>query len=84
MGQTLIEKIVQNHALSLEIDQKVKSGDLISIQPAHVMTHDNTGAVMGKFKAIGASKIANPRQPIFTLDHNVQDTSENNLKKSCS
>ena len=24
MGQTLIEKIVQNHALSLEIDQKVK------------------------------------------------------------
>ena len=71
MGQTLIEKIVQNHAVNLETGQKVKSGDLISIQPAHVMTHDNTGAVMGKFKAIGASKIANPRQPIFTLDHNL-------------
>ncbi|SVC57887.1 uncharacterized protein METZ01_LOCUS310741, partial [marine metagenome] len=35
----------------------------------------------GKFKAIGASKMANPRQPVFTLDHNVQDTSETNLKK---
>ena len=84
MGQTLIEKIVQNHAVSLETEHKVKSGDLISIQPAHVMTHDNTGAVMGKFMSIGASKIANPRQPVFTLDHNVQDTSQNNINKYAS
>ncbi|MBC8311577.1 MAG: homoaconitase [Candidatus Marinimicrobia bacterium] len=79
--QTLIEKIVQKHAFDLDQGHVVKSGDFISIQPAHVMTHDNTGAVMGKFKAIGASKMANPRQPVFTLDHNVQDTSETNLKK---
>ena len=81
MKQTLIEKIVQKHAVNLDEGHKVKSGDLISIRPAHVMTHDNTGAVMGKFKAIGAKKMANPRQPVFTLDHNVQDTSEANLKK---
>jgi homoaconitate hydratase len=81
MPQTLIEKIVQKHAVGLEPGQIVKSGDYISIQPAHVMTHDNTGAVMGKFKAIGANKMANPRQPVFTLDHNVQDTSKTNLKK---
>ncbi|MFQ5584657.1 MAG: homoaconitase, partial [Calditrichia bacterium] len=30
---------------------------------------------------IGATKMANPRQPVFTLDHNVQDTSEKNLEK---
>ena len=81
MPQTLIEKIVQEHAVGLEPGHIVKSGDYISIQPAHVMTHDNTGAVKGKFKAIGARKMANPRQPIFTLDHNVQDTSKTNLKK---
>ena len=81
MSQTLIEKIVQKHAVGLEPGHMVQSGDFISIQPAHVMTHDNTGAVMGKFKAIGASKMANPRQPVFTLDHNVQDKSETNLKK---
>ena len=81
MPQTLIEKIVQKHAVGLKPGQIVKSGDYISIQPAHVMTHDNTGAVMGKFKIIGASKMANPRQPVFTLDHNVQDTSKTNLKK---
>ena len=81
MPQTLIEKIVQKHAVGLDPGHIVKSGDYISIQPSHVMTHDNTGAVIGKFKAIGAMKMANPRQPVFTLDHNVQDTSKTNLKK---
>ena len=81
MAQTLIEKIVQKHAVGLNPDHIVQSGDFISIQPKHVMTHDNTGAVMGKFKTIGATKIADPRQPVFTLDHNVQDTSEVNQKK---
>ena len=84
MAQTLIEKIVQKHAVNLDDGHEVKSGDLISIKPAHIMTHDNTGAVMGKFKAIGASKMANPRQPVFTLDHNVQDKSIENLKKYAS
>ena len=81
MHQTLIEKIVQKHAVGLEPGHIIQSGDFISIQPAHVMTHDNTGAVMSKFKAIGAKKMANPRQPVFTLDHNVQDKSEPNLDK---
>ena len=80
MSQTLIEKIVQKHAVELEPGHIVKSGDFISIKPAHVMTHDNTGAVMGKFKAIGANEMANPRQPVFTLDHNVQDTSKTTLR----
>ena len=52
MAQTLIEKIVQSHAVNLDDGHEVKSGDLISISPKHVMTHDNTGAVMGKFKTI--------------------------------
>ena len=81
MKQTLIEKIVQKHAVGLSDGHIVQSGDFISIQPRHVMTHDNTGAVMGKFKAIGARKMAHSRQPVFTLDHNVQDTSETNLNK---
>ena len=81
MPQTLIEKIVEKHTVGLESGQAVQSGNYIAIKPAHVMTHDNTGAVMGKFKAIRAKKMANPRQPVFTLDHNVQDTSKDNLKK---
>ena len=81
MPQTLIEKIVQRFAVGLEDGATVHSGDFISIRPAHVMTHDNTGAVMQKFQAIGADRMANPRQPVFTLDHNVQDKSTENLAK---
>ena len=81
MGQNLVEKFAQKYTIGLEPDQKVHSGDYIFIKPAHVMTHDNTGAVMKKFKDIEAKKIAKPRQPVFALDHNVQDTSEANLKK---
>ncbi len=81
MSQTLIEKIAQQYAVGLTANQQVHSGDYISIKPAYVMTHDNTGAVIPKFKSIGAEKIANPRQVVFALDHNVQDKSEKNLEK---
>ncbi len=83
-GQNLIEKITQRFAIGLDKDQIVHSGDFISIRPAHILTHDNTGAVMNKFKAIGATKMANPRQMMFALDHRIQDTSEENLKKYAS
>jgi len=81
MAQTLIEKIVQRYAVDLDAGHEVHAGDFVMIQPEHVMTHDNTGAVIPKFKSIGAKKIANPRQPVFALDHNVQDTSDANLAK---
>jgi homoaconitate hydratase len=34
-----------------------------------------------RFKQIGASKIHNPRQLVFTLDHDVQNKSSKNLEK---
>lgn len=81
MSQTLIEKIVQKFAVGLGQGELVHSGDYIMFSPAYVMTHDNTGAVIPKFKSIGAKKLFNPRQVVHTLDHNVQDTSEKNLEK---
>jgi len=80
-GQNLIEKIAQKFAVGLDKNSVVRSGDFISIRPAHVLTHDNTGAVIPKFRAIGATKIANPRQPVYALDHDIQNKSEKNLKK---
>ena len=81
MSQNIVEKIAQRFAVGLDKGTEVHSGDFLSIQPAHVMTHDNTGAVIPKFKAIGASKLAYPRQVVHTLDHNIQDKSEKNLEK---
>ncbi|KAI9183993.1 mitochondrial Homoaconitase [Blastocladiella emersonii ATCC 22665] len=80
-GQNLIEKITQRYAVGLSRGQRVRSGDFVYIQPHHILTHDNTGAVMSKFKAIGATSFANPRQPVFALDHDVQNTTPANLDK---
>ena len=81
MPQTFVEKIAQEFAVGLEPAQKVHVGDYISIRPAHVMTHDNSGAVIPKFEAIGATRIVNPRQVVFTLDHDIQNRSAKNLGK---
>ena len=81
MPQTITEKVVQAHSEGLPPGHEVQAGDMVTVRPAHVMTHDNTGAVMPKFNSIGAKRIADPAQPVFTLDHNVQDTSEENLAK---
>jgi homoaconitate hydratase len=81
MAQTITEKVVQSHAEGLESGHEVRAGDMVTVRPKHVMTHDNTGAVLPKFRTIGASRVADPSQPVFTLDHNVQDTSQANLAK---
>ena len=79
--QNLVEKIVSNFSTDLEDGHVVHAGDYISISPAHVMTHDNTGAVIPKFRAIGARQVATPRQVVIGLDHKIQDTSDDNLNK---
>jgi len=81
MGLTLVEKIAGRHADGLAPGTKVRSGDFVSIRPRHVMTHDNTGAVIPKFKQIGATSIADPAQPVFAIDHDIQNTSPENLAK---
>src|SRR2546430_3317177 len=81
MGQTLVEKIAARHADGVAPGTAVRSGDFISIRPRHVMTHDNTGAVIPKSKQIGATAIADPAQPVFAIDHDIQNTSPENLAK---
>jgi homoaconitate hydratase len=80
MPQTITEKIAQLH-LAEGPSRPLRTGDFLSIRPHRVMTHDNTSAVMSKFKGIGAKKIHNPRQLVFALDHDIQNQDESNQKK---
>src|SRR5690606_20023486 len=73
---------------SLKPGQAARSGDFLNIRPKHIMTHDNTSAVIGKFKSIFATAepaatpgIHNPRQPVFAIDHDIQNTTPENLGK---
>src|SRR5205085_11389528 len=81
MSQTLVERIATRYAVGLGRGQLVRSGDFITIRPKHVMTHDNTGAVIPKFKQIGATRIHDPRQPVFAIDHDIQNKTPENLGK---
>src|SRR6266567_3621755 len=80
MPQTIVEKIAQAH-LADGPQRPLRTGDFVSIRPFHTMTHDNSSAVMSKFKAIGAQEIFNPKQLVFALDHDIQNRDEANLKK---
>src|SRR5213592_3574037 len=79
MGLTLVEKIAARHADGLARGADVRSGDLVSIRPRHVMTHDNTGAVIPKFKQIGATTITDPAQPLFAIEHDMRNVTPKNL-----
>jgi homoaconitate hydratase len=80
MGQTIVEKIARAH-MTEGPNRPLRTGDVVSLRPRHVMTHDNTAAVMKKFKSIGASRVFDPRQPVYPMDHDIQNKSETNLAK---
>jgi homoaconitate hydratase len=80
MSQTIVEKIAQSH-LAEGPSRPLRTSDFLSVRPRRVMTHDNTSAVMSKFKGIGAKKINNPKQLVFALDHDIQNQDEANQKK---
>lgn len=79
--QTRTEKIIQKYAVGLQKDKVVQTGDYVTIRPHHCMTHDNSWPVATKFMSIGATKIHDNRQVVMTLDHDVQNKGEANLKK---
>ncbi|MCH2152397.1 MAG: homoaconitase [Phycisphaerales bacterium] len=78
---TLVEQIATSHAVGLADGARIYAGDFVRIRPKHIMTHDNTSAVMGKFKSIGATKIHDPGQPVYAIDHDIQNHSPENLGK---
>jgi homoaconitate hydratase len=78
MGQTIVEKIAQSH-LAEGPNRPLRTGDFVSVRPHRVMTHDNTSAVISKFKTIGAKKIHDPKQLVFALDHDIQNKEDANL-----
>ncbi len=80
MGQTITEKIAQTH-MAEGPKRALRAGDFLSIRPHRCMTHDNTSAVMSKFKGIGAKRIKDPQQLVFALDHDIQNQDESNQKK---
>ncbi len=80
MGATIVEKIARSHMVAGP-DRPLRPGDMVTLRPRHVLTHDNTAAVMAKFEALGAGAMADPGQPVIVLDHDIQNHEPENLDK---
>ncbi len=72
MGKTFAEKILAKKAGK----GSVVPGEIVVVQPDYVMSHDNSAAIYGKFKSIGAKRVFNPDQVLIILDHCVPAASE--------
>jgi len=79
-GRTVVEQLARAHMVEGPA-RPLRPGDVVTLRPRHVLTHDNTAAVMKKFATLGAPRIHDPRQPVFALDHDVQNRSRENLAK---
>jgi homoaconitate hydratase len=80
MGATIVEKIVRAHTADGPAGM-LRAGDMVSVRPRHVLTHDNTPAVVSKLRAMGASAIHDRRQPVVVLDHDIQNRTVENAQK---
>jgi homoaconitate hydratase family protein len=72
MGKTFAEKIL---ALKSGKDSVV-AGEIVTVSPDIVMSHDNSAAIAKKFKQIGINKVKYPEKIVIPLDHCVPAATE--------
>ena len=57
--------------MSRKAGKDVTAGEIVSIEPDFVMSHDNAAAISHTFKKIGVEKIKYPERVVIILDHEV-------------
>ncbi len=67
MGQTIAQKIISRHSGCEPVDV----GQIVSVRPDYVLSHDNTAAIRKKFEQIGVDAVCDTRMPVIVLDHTV-------------
>ncbi len=65
MGKTFAEKILAKKSGKND----VKQGEIVTIEPDYVMSHDNSAAISKIFKSIGVKKVVCPEKIVIILDH---------------
>jgi 3-isopropylmalate/(R)-2-methylmalate dehydratase large subunit len=65
MGQTFAEKVLARKAGLAS----VVPGQIVTVRPDKLLTHDNTAAISKLFLKIGIEKVADPATNVIVLDH---------------
>ncbi len=73
MGETFAQKVLANKA---GLDHVVP-GQIVTLSPDRLLTHDNTAAIIGKIGTdLDRYGVFNPDMPIIVLDHVIPATNE--------
>jgi len=64
MGKTFAEKI-----FSARAGRDVVPGEIITVEPDFLLTHDNTAAITATFAKMGAERVVHPERLVIVLDH---------------
>ena len=72
MGKTFAEKILARKA---GLDEVVP-GQIVTVRPDKLLTHDNTSAIAKTFRKIGIDRIFDPNMNVIILDHVVPAANE--------
>jgi homoaconitate hydratase family protein len=73
MGQTFAQKLLAAKSGK----QSVEVSEIVTVEPDHLLTHDNTAAIISKIgDELGKYGIANPEVPVIVIDHVVPASSE--------
>ena len=76
MGQTFAQKILARKA-GLET---VEPGQIVTVRPDKLLTHDNTAAIAKIFREIGVKRVARPEISVIVIDHVVPAATEGHAK----
>jgi homoaconitate hydratase len=81
MGRTFVEIVVEQHAAGRPLLRAPRPGDIVWLCPKKLMTHDNTSAILARFRSMGASRVADPSRCVIVLDHDIQNKAPSNMAK---
>jgi homoaconitate hydratase family protein len=71
VGRTFSEKI-----LGIKAGKSVKAGEIVTVSPDYILSHDNSAAIIQEFRKLEIDKIKCPHKIIIVLDHVVPAASE--------
>jgi 3-isopropylmalate/(R)-2-methylmalate dehydratase large subunit len=76
MGKTFAEKIL---AMKAGVSE-VRPGQIVTVEPDIIMSHDNSAAISKTFAKIGVEKVWNPDKIVIVLDHVVPAADETHAR----
>jgi 3-isopropylmalate/(R)-2-methylmalate dehydratase large subunit len=71
LGKTLTEKVLGRKA-----GRDVTAGDVVTVSPDFVLSHDNSAAIIQEFRKLGVKKVKAPAKIVIVLDHIVPAADE--------